>query len=101
MTTGRDRERRARRADTRIDDRKMYGSERKIRVRSGEPKTAFRDVLRRDVVREIDDQRVLKTRKNDTLHDADERIVQSKVGEKSDDAGGLGSFHQSAQLVMI
>src|ERR1043165_5766270 len=80
-----DQDRPALRANAWIDYAHVNCSSWKISVNGKKVKSARVDVVRRDVVRGVDNLRARVDREDHTLHRTDEIILYAEIGEESDD----------------
>ncbi len=88
MSLGRHRHDVPGRSDPRVDDGDVDGAERKVPERAGQPEARLGRPVHHDLVREIDDARVVEAGEDAPLHDPDERALVPEVGGDGDDPGG-------------
>jgi len=82
-------ERAARRSNAGIDDDDVNRSGRKPAPRPRERQSRALDVLRRNVVRDVDELRFRNERQQHSLHFADVAVGGSEISCESDDRGHL------------
>src|SRR5215831_19734740 len=85
MAGGRERESAPGAAHARIDYRQMNGAGRKEAPGGFDGEGSFQDIVRRDVVSQVDDARVWGNAKDHPLQDSGEGVAKTEIGRQRDD----------------
>ena len=81
-------------ADAWVDDRNMNGAVREILIGAVDPETGLRRPVGWNVVRQIDNRRILEAAQDDSLHYTGKRAFVAEVGCYRYDAGWLPVAHE-------